>query len=256
MSKGFIFTSMAISSLAAIIASGCATPQENPHYRYSSKMETQTQPSNTQYASTPYQQTGQVTQRQVAMPYPAPVPYDYVETAPSYELAGGPDMSMAQNADWDMDMVETGGQNAGNGGTLIYQEAGLQTPQTYEAQPSVAPQSQPLIQPQTQPQTELQAPRQDYSDGPAQSTDLEGPAEQTLTISGPIYMASGDYEQQSLTQRNTLIGTQYVVQEGDNVYRLSKSICATTGNIQSMNGLDAAFTIRAGEIIQLPASRC
>ena len=234
MSKGLYIT----ASIAATLLASCATPQENPHYRYSSKMGTQTQPSNTQYASTPYQQPAATTQRYVEPQYPAPVPFEEVSapsSAPTYELAGGPDMLPAQDADWDMDMVETGGQNAGNGGSLIYQEAALQTPETYAAEPQVQPQFQ------TQPQP---------------SSPLGGPAQQTITVSGPIHMAGDDYAPQILTQRNTVIGTQYVVQEGDNVYRLSKTVCATPEDIQSMNNLNAAFNIRAGEIIQLPASRC
>jgi len=253
MSKTQFICGIAAAALAAALIGGCATPQENPHYRYSSKMEQQTQPSNTQYASTPYQQPAPATQRYVETQYPEPVPFESVSSPsydPGYELAGGPNMLPAQDADWDMDMVETGGQNAGNAGTLIYQDAAIATPENYLAEPSVAPQAQ------IQPQTQLQAPLQIQPSAPAQTMPLDGPAQQTVTISGPIYMAGDDYAPQILNQRNTVIGTQYVVQEGDNVYRLSKTVCATSEDIQSMNGLDAAFTIRAGEIIQLPASRC
>lgn len=243
MSKGLHVTGFAVSTLAFALMSGCATPQENPHYRYSSKMGQQSQPSNVQYASTPYQQPAAATQRQVQTQYPDPVAFEDIGAPsyePSYELAGGPDMSPTQDADWDMDMVETGGQNAGNFGERIYQQAELQTPQPVQIAPQPQPQFQAPAQPQTQPQT----------------TPLDGPAQQTVTVSGPIHMAGDDYAPQMLTQRATVIGTQYVVQEGDNVYRLSKTVCATPEDIQSMNNLNAAFNIRAGEIIQLPASRC
>lgn len=246
MSKGLLTVTITVSTLAAALMAGCATPQENPHYRYSSKMGQQSETSNVQYASTPYQQPAATTQRQVdtqyaQTQYPEPVGFEEMGAQsyePSYELAGGPSMTPTQDADWDMDMVETGGQNAGHYGERIYQQAELQTPQSTQ------------IQPPMQPQVQQQQPAQ------PQATPLDGPAQQTVTVSGPIHMAGDDYAPQILTQRNTLIGTQYVVQEGDNVYRLSKSVCASAEDIQSMNNLNAAFTIRAGEIIQLPASRC
>ena len=46
------------------------------------------------------------------------------------------------------------------------------------------------------------------------------------------------------------------VQEGDTVYSLARRNCVTVGDIQSINGLNADFSIKIGDDLRLPASRC
>ncbi len=48
----------------------------------------------------------------------------------------------------------------------------------------------------------------------------------------------------------------HIVEEGDTVYSLSRSVCSSIEDVQRLNGLGANFGIRIGDQIQLPASRC
>ncbi len=51
-------------------------------------------------------------------------------------------------------------------------------------------------------------------------------------------------------------GTAHIIEEGDTVYSLSRSVCATIEDVQSLNGLGTNFNIRIGDALRLPASRC
>lgn len=46
------------------------------------------------------------------------------------------------------------------------------------------------------------------------------------------------------------------VKEGDTVYSLARRNCVSVGDIQSINGLNADFSIKIGDDLRLPASRC
>ncbi len=52
------------------------------------------------------------------------------------------------------------------------------------------------------------------------------------------------------------VGQNYIVQQGDTVYSLSRKTCVGVNVIQSMNGLDADFAIQIGQSLTLPPSVC
>lgn len=46
------------------------------------------------------------------------------------------------------------------------------------------------------------------------------------------------------------------VRKGDTVYSLSRNLCTTIDDIRSINGLDQNFSIRLGDTLKLPGSKC
>ncbi|WP_017930950.1 LysM peptidoglycan-binding domain-containing protein [Robiginitomaculum antarcticum] len=224
MSQRLYFTGLTCAALAVLALGSCATAQENPQYKFSSRVDG-TQTSNVQLANTAPSATAPSTQRQIGTA-PAhtsaqntgtmPTPSQQGQWAPqSYDnrLAGGYNSGAAATA-----MVETGGQNGGQNGALLEvivpQSAAVQAPQT------IGMTSQPT----------------------------------------KIYMANSQAAQPGYV--TTQMGVpvtglmSYIVQEDDTVYNLSKRTCSTPDQIKTMNNLDAAYTIRAGSAITLPAPRC
>jgi LysM repeat protein len=51
-------------------------------------------------------------------------------------------------------------------------------------------------------------------------------------------------------------GQTYVVQQGDTVYGLARKSCVGVDVIQSMNGLNADFGIKIGQVLTLPTAAC
>jgi len=48
----------------------------------------------------------------------------------------------------------------------------------------------------------------------------------------------------------------HVVKQGDTVYSLSRKLCVSVTDIQSLNGLNSNFGINIGDQLKLPPSRC
>ena len=48
----------------------------------------------------------------------------------------------------------------------------------------------------------------------------------------------------------------HVVKQGDTVYSLSRKLCVSVSDIQSLNGLNSNFGINIGDQLKLPPSRC
>lgn len=234
-------TALTAATLTAL--SACATPESNPHYRFSTKYPAENaqpaaQSPAVQQAS--YVQGAPVTYAQSQTPYAqanvaayppaaqhaahsydnqlagapvyadAPTQVGYLESygpAQSYSANTPITQSANQSQPIEVQMVETGGQNGGYGG--IYLD---------ESDPAFA--------------SAAPAPYQ----APAQS----------ISASASIPAAP----------MPPALGVSYIVQEGDTAYSLSRKTCSSVSEIRDLNRLDSAFTIRAGEAIRLPQSRC
>jgi LysM repeat protein/uncharacterized protein YcfJ len=51
-------------------------------------------------------------------------------------------------------------------------------------------------------------------------------------------------------------GIAYIVQEGDTAWSLSRKSCSSPADIRALNSLEGDFLIKAGEVISLPANSC
>ena len=212
--------------ISALALSACATPQENPHYRFSSAYNTQSTEAQTQMAA-----------------YRAPVapsPFTPAPVAPDALTRVSPDCVaigdcqpvgvaeaplVAVSQPWASPTEEV---FAGGEGTPGFQALSGEAP---------APIAEPLVE------QEAEAPLPRPS-APSPITEDQG----TLTISGPIIAASD------------LTGTQsravmHRVEAGDTVYSLSRQYCTTVDAVRSMNGVGDDFRIKVGQDLKLPA-RC
>lgn len=60
----------------------------------------------------------------------------------------------------------------------------------------------------------------------------------------------------SWPEAQSQIGSDYIIKAGDTVYSLSRNLCTSVANIQSLNNLDRQFNIQAGQTLKLPSSEC
>lgn len=248
-------------ALPASLLGACATPDKNPYYKVSTKYpSTQQSPTQTQggavvqQASYPVQAPvsypqaqGPYQQEQIQSVYQsAPQTQPYVQTQDEQVLyvfdnqpqaiqsgqtvqastsvyADGIEHNSANEP--QSPMVETGGQNGGQGG--IY----LQDAQPY-----------------------------DYAQAQTQDLSYEQNAAQSVQISAPSAPAAAATVRsigvEALNPSLGIATRDYIVQEEDTVYALSRRTCSTVNTISTLNNLDAAFTIRAGDVIRLPQSAC
>lgn len=142
MSQRHYFASLSCAALTFFVLGGCATTQENPQYRYSSKLGSADE-SNVRYASAqlapaPINQreviTTPQTYQQPASQYGV-TPYTPRQaTSQGYPLAGAPPV-------YEEPMVETGGQNGGENGAMM---------QVKPVQPTAALQPTQIYLPQAQ----------------------------------------------------------------------------------------------------------
>lgn len=317
-----------LSSISIVALAACATPQENPYYKYSSKYNGGT--------TTTVTQAGSVIQT-------APVVY---ETA-SYEAAQAPSYTRASHdclrKEKNHELIGAGiggtigalaGKEliggtkgtvigAGLGGTVGYgfgdktvdcdlQPVPVQhmstttspsytqepsytaaqshsaaydyttSQQSYTAEPTVtASYSEPVIaEPNVSPtDTEFTSITETGTPGyqvmQSQTVDMyeavvttpaETPAMQTISGAREI---SYDYAANTVavsadtvampSETRLLAGSYYgshTVKEGDTVYSLSRKHCVGINDIQSLNNLDAGYSINIGDTLQLPASNC
>ena len=212
--------------VSALALAACATPQENPHYRFSSAYNTQSSEAQTQMAAyrTPV----------------APSPFTAAPTAPDTLTRVSPNCIATGNCQpvgvaeaplvavsqpWTSPTEE---MFAGGEGTPGFQALSGEAP---------APMSEPVVEQEAE--APLPLPK-----APSPITEDQG----TLTISGPIIAASD------------LTGTQsravmHRVESGDTVYSLSRQYCTTVDAVRSMNGVGDDFRIKVGQDLKLPA-RC
>lgn len=271
---------LATTAAITVILGACATADQNPYYKYSSKYPSQTssgqvsgtpspqelQPPTTSYASTTHNQNSYVTDAG----YPAPsgtVFSDSATSAAGYPHTNiqtyGTDQTHSQSYGYVQSastgtsvstpnvvgsaMIETGGQNAGANGYLMQHDSvyGYDVSTAAGAQTaSIAVQQAPLtIEPlanQTYAAVPYTAPITQIAAGPIAFDPItSAPTTSNMALGQP-----------------SVQGIRYIVQEDDTVYSLSRKTCSTVERIKEMNGLDEAFLIKAGGVLQLPASNC
>ncbi len=252
---------------SAAVLSACATSQENPNYKYSTK-------------------------------YKAAVPTSSVQTVPvGYETSSA-NHAQANTADIHRDFTNEAQSLAANteiqtGARIIEAPQRQQIP-TYtrvnheclsndsglsgaaincDPIPVLAAKTQPVISQvyrsptdtefQTisdegtpgyqvmQAQVAGQAVDYDYSDNiigapTPVAVEIVPPVEATQIMrvpAAPIMSAFG-------------AGQSHIVKTGDTVYSLSRKLCVDLGDIQSLNGIDDSYAISIGQILTLPAPRC
>ena len=270
---------LGVAIFTGMILGACATQDTNPYYKQSSKYPSQVPSQNTSgqhtsgqqsptisYASAPTSSTNYVT----AAGYPAPAGTVFADSATSTSgyvqpaqtrIYGdvqdyGPTYSYAQPATTYVQpattyaqpvpapvqsvMVETGGQNAGFGGQLMQPHV-TYSPQTYAAAP-YAQHTQAATHGATQWATQGATTQNAIATMPAFSPVNPAP------ISGSTST--------STFSSGAANGINYIVQENDTVYSLSRKTCSSVAQVQQMNGLDDSFLIKAGGTLRLPASNC
>ncbi len=248
---------------SAAVLSACATPQENPNYKYSTK-------------------------------YKASVPAQMARTVPvGYETSSA-NQAQANSADIHRNFTNEEQSLAANteiqtGARIIESSQHQQLP-TYTRvnheclsnDPGVsggaincdpisvlAAKTQPVISQayrsptDTEFQTisdegtpgyqvmQAQVVDYDYSDNiigapTPVGVEITPPLEATQIMrvpAAPIMSASG-------------AGQSHIVKPGDTVYSLSRKLCVDLGDIQSLNGIDDSYAISIGQILTLPAPRC
>lgn len=99
-----------------------------------------------------------------------------------------------------------------------------------------------------------QSQAQNNSPAPIQSAPV--PSQLAAAPQQPIHPVVQPKVAPEWPQAYTALGNQYVVKSGDTVYSLSRSVCSSVSEMQSLNSLDGNFTIKVGQIIQIPASTC
>jgi len=281
-----------LSSLSVIALVACATPQENPYYKYSSKYEG-SQSTTVAQAPAPIQ-TAPVT-------YEAPsyqtvqsasytrVNHECLKKEKNHELLGaGIGGTIGAIAGKKL-IGGTKGTviGAGLGGAAGYgigdknvncdpqpvpvQQVTTQTQQTYSAAPTVeASYAAPVIaEPYVSPtDTEFNDISDTGTPGyqvlQAQSVELyEAPAATDAQEVSYDYAANTVEASVATTgipsETRILAGGNYgshIIQQGDTVYSLSRKLCVGIADIQSLNNLDASYGINIGDSLQLPASNC
>lgn len=240
--------------LFALGLGGCATPQENPNYKYSSRFDAKTGQMSTQTAA--YRIPGRSADRSVVTQLSSPQYSAPQSSAPQYNQ---PDVYSRVDADCvatqtcaPVGMAETQApvvsapwesptENLFAGGEATPGFQALEGDLNGSA-PSPAPSRQADVQPQmTAPQAPLSEP--EWEAVPDMRVEEDIP---TLTISGPIYQA-GEF---TGTQSRALM---YRVEPGDTAYSIAKSYCTEVGAIQSLNGLDTNFGLQVGQDIKVPS---
>ena len=221
---------------AALLLSACATPQENPHYRFSSVYDLKSDQARGEMAS--YRTVAPAARAPLATDAPSGV---YTRVAPGCVDAG----SCAPQG-----LAETKAPTVAEPWASPTEErfAGGDTTPGFRAvagslggTPAPAPAPEASVEAAPMPTPAAPA---DPSDDPY--SDYLGDGTPTLTISGPIVAAEA------------LVGTQsravmHRVEAGDTVYSLSRDYCTSVSAIQSLNGLGDDYAIGLGADLKVPA---
>jgi LysM repeat protein len=250
---------------SAVILSACATSQENPNYKYSTK-------------------------------YKAAVPTSSVQTVPvSYETSSA-NQAQAHTANIHRNFTNEAQSLAANteiqaGGRIIEASQRQQIP-TYtrvnheclsidqgmsggaincDPIPVLAAKTQPVISQayrsptdtefQTlsdegtpgyqvmQAQVAGQAVDYDYSENMIPASVVAESTPAAAATVAPI-------QDMQVLSTPSSIGQTHIVKQDDTVYSLSRRLCVDLGDIQSLNGLNDSYAISIGQSLKLPASRC
>ncbi|MDB2437589.1 LysM peptidoglycan-binding domain-containing protein [Hellea sp.] len=325
-----LFRIVAISSLSAVLLAGCATQQENPFYKYSSK-----------YQGTSYPASSGAVVQSASTVQSAPISYQGQTYGATHQAAYAQTSQECLQKEKNRELLGAGiggtvgaiaGKKiiGGTKGTVI--GAGLGGAAGYgigdvlvncDPEPRVTSQPQPfvsqapatsqasIVTPASSSQSYTQGYAEGYAQGYSQSnpqgtyvspTDSEFPAisdqgtpgyqvlqaqndqysvpaaqAATSPVATTIASSSSygsqpvayDYEANTVyaaaETAPTISETQYLqggaygshlVKQGDTVYSLSRKNCVGIDEIQSLNNLDAGYSINIGDNLQLPTPRC
>jgi len=289
-----------LSSISVVALAACATPQENPYYKYSSKYKgaptttvaqapTTIQSSPVSYEAASYSASQQAGYTRVT--------HDCLKKEKNHELLGaGIGGSIGAIAGKKL-IGGTKGTviGAGLGGAAGYgigdkvvncdpepvplQHMSAPAPQSYSAAPTVAASyASPVIaQPYVSPtDTEFSNISETGTPGyqvlQAQTVEVYQAPTTAAPISGSVNSAQEvtyDYADNTIAasantvtapfETRVMTGGNYgshIVKQGDTVYSLSRKLCVSVTDIQSLNNLDGTYGINIGDTLQLPSSNC
>jgi len=280
-----LFRLFCISSVSAFVLTACATQQENPYYKYSSKYEGNGVTTNV--ASLPTQQI----QSAPVNYQTAPVTYGASQGQATYTRVDHKCLSKQTNRELlGAGLGGTIGAIAGKKliggtkGTVI--GAGLGGAAGYgigdksiDCDPVtvVADQPNPIVSqaysPSSNEQYVVSQPTPAVSNVYSAPTDTQfadisnqgTPGYQVLQAQSVEY----DYSENivdaeaatipSYSETRIMSGTftdMHSVRQGDTVYSLSRKLCVGIDDISSLNGLGSNYAINIGDTLRLPASRC
>ncbi len=185
--------------------------------------------------------------------YTAPQPANVQSYQPTYQAQpGSGQVHTMQTAPNQTYYVPASAPQTASGAGAVgtpgyYAIHGGQPPMQQQAPVQQVPMQQvPMpMQPAPMQQVQMQ-PQQVYQQHP-QTVYVPVTQSQAVTqaaVPGPQF-----------TYAATGAGMHQVV-EGDTVYSMSRQLCVGVDDIQRANGLDANYSIKLGQFLQLPASRC
>lgn len=277
---------LAISS--AILLAACATNQENPYYKYSSQYKdapvtTVAQASNAiQAAPVSYEAPGYET-----VSYEASQPATYtrvnhecLKSEKNHELIGaGLGGTLGAIAGKKLIGGTKGAViGAGLGGTAGYGIGDKVV--NCDPEPVVTRQAVPVVSSAYVSPTDTEFATISATGTPgyqvmqAQTVEIYDTPSAAMSLQGQAYGSAAqevsyDYKANTIdasaaatpvpSETRVLGGTGYgghIVKDGDTVYSLSRKLCVSVSDIQTLNNLDSNYGINIGDPLQLPASRC
>lgn len=301
---------ISLSTISALALVACATPQENPYYKYSSKYNggsttTVTEAGSIiQTAPVNYQSTTPVSYSASTTPSYSSAEHDCFKKEKNHELLGA---AIGGSVGAYAGKKLIGGTEgtvlgAGLGGAAGYgigdktvncdpqpvptRQVSAPISQSYTAAPTtttIAPTTTASYTPPAAAQsyvspTDTQfdnisstgtpgyqvlqaqsAPSYQPSVTPAASYgSLNGAKEVAYDYSHNTIVASADTAAPMFETRVLGRGGygSHVVKQGDTVYSLSRRLCVSVTDIQSLNNLNASYGINIGDTLQLPPSAC
>jgi len=225
---------------SALILAGCATPQENPIYQYSSvydQKQTGMTPQDVAYRDNTAPHTApHSTPLAAPVSAPASAPVYSRVTSDCITLGTCAPVGVAEaiaptiSQPWASPTEEQFAGGASTPGFRALEGSLSGDGSPYAPAPSYAADATP------DPLFDTPVPT------PRPIEDIP-----TLTISGPIHAA----ESLTGTQSHALM---HRVEEGDTVYSLARDYCADVEAIRVMNRLNAAYAITPGQDLKLPAN--
>ena len=270
-----------ISALSGAVLSACATPQENPYYKYSSQYKgapVTVAEAGTVFETAPVSYEA-VSYETVQSPTYTRVNHECLKKEKNHELLGGA-VGGTIGAVVGKELI--GGTKgtiigAGLGGAAGYGIGDKSV--TCDPQPVVTTQTAPIVsQAYVSPTDTGFAPLSDQGTPGYQvlqgqtvemfETPSALPSTQTVAIpqaqevdydytANTIAVSANNFAVPSETQ---IIGGgtfgSHIVKQGDTVYSLSRQLCVDLGDIRSLNNLDASYGISIGQTLRLPAPRC
>ena len=275
----------------AVLLSACATSHENPNYEYSTRYE---EAKPVQYAAAPAQtQTAApITHQASYQAQPATytrVNHECLNKETNRELLGAGIGAVAGGVIGHETVGGTKGTviGAAIGGAAGYGIAD----KSINCDPVAVPITQPqaVISPAYNPAAETPTYRYASVAGTEQSLGLdtagriEAPTdaasddtfgtpgyhavqsaengiattdEAIIPVRPKIYVSNAQANQTSANEAYSVGAYRHEIIEGDTVYSLSKQRCVEMDAIRQLNNLNAEYSIRLGDYLNLPASQC